>query len=252
MKIPDAILRQLLEQSELSPTEKIVCLTTAKCLPRSMNELSTKANVSKSTALEAGRKLAARRWMSFARTGRKVRPVALIPHEHQSKMVEDLETIYRLVRNRGEFLMKRYLDLRVWSDEYVDNARPEFLVNPATDEPLEYDRYYLSRVAFEFNGAQHHSTTQAFPDDKALKEMKARDLIKKALSDKAGVKLIIVTAEDLPPDAFDKLLPDDLPLNPVDKDGPYFKALVRICTAYAAKAATPGGAVQAAKAVGKK
>jgi hypothetical protein len=175
-------------------------------------------------------------------------PCGLIPYEHQAKMAEHLETVCRLVRNKGEFLMKRYLDLRVCSDEYVENARLEFLVNPTTDEPLEYDRYYLSRVAFEFNGTQHYITTQAHPDEKALKELKARDLIKKALSDKAGVKLIAVTAEDLPPDALDKLLPDDLPLGPLDKDGPYFKALVRICTAYASKAAALSGTAQAAKA----
>lgn len=252
MKIPDAVLRELLDQRELSPVAKIVWQTTTKCQPRSMNELSTKANVSRSAALVACRQLAGRKWMSFAKTGYRIRPVALIPHEYQVKMAEDFEAIYRLVRNRGEFLMRRYLDLRVWSDEYVDNARPEFLVNPTTDEPLEYDRYYMSKVAFEFNGPQHYGTTEMYPDDKAFREAKARDLIKKALSTNAGVKLITVRAEDLLPDAFERLIPVELPLNDVDKDGPYFKALVRACSAYVARAAALGGAVQAAKAAAKK
>jgi hypothetical protein len=182
--------------------------------------------------------------MSLVKTGNRIRPIALVPYQYQVKMAQDLEAVYGLVRNKGEFLMKRYLDLRINSDEFVDNARPEFLVNPMTDEPLEYDRYYMSRVAFEFNGPQHHGTTEAYPDEKALKEAKARDLFKKALSDKTGVKLITVTAEDLRPDVLGKLIPDDLPLNPIDEAGPHFKALVRICMAYAAKAARQTGVAQ--------
>jgi hypothetical protein len=34
--------------------------------------------------------------------------------------------------NKGEFLMKKYLDLLISSENCVDDARPQFLQNPMT------------------------------------------------------------------------------------------------------------------------
>ncbi|MEW6048508.1 MAG: hypothetical protein AB1609_18860 [Bacillota bacterium] len=48
--------------------------------------------------------------------------------------------------------MKCWLDLLVAGDDFVDNARPAFLGNPLSRDPLEFDRYYLDGVRFEFNG----------------------------------------------------------------------------------------------------
>jgi len=252
VKIPDTVLRALLAESGMSPIAKIVWQATAKCLPQSMNEVPATANVSESSAKKACRQLASRKWMSFVKTSYRTRPVARIPYEHQVKMAEDFEALYKLVRNRGEFLMKRYLDLRVSSDECVDNARFEFLINPETDEPLEYDRYYTNKVAFEFNGPQHHGPTEMYPDSQASKQTATRDLVKKALSRDANVNLVIVEAKDLVPDAFDKLLPVELALNDIDRDGPYFRAFARLCSAYVAKAAAGSGTAPATKAGGKK
>ncbi len=252
VKIPDTVLRALLAESELSPIAKIVWQATAKCLPQGMNEVPPAAGVSRSSAFKACRQLASYRWMSFVKTDYRVRPLARIPYEHQVKMAEDFEALYKLVRNRGEFLMKTYLDMRVLSDEYVDNARFGFLINPETDEPLEYDRYYTSKVAFEFNGPQHHGPTEMYPNTKASKETNTRDLVKKALSHDANVNLVTVEVEDLVPDAFDKLLPADLALNDIDRDGPYFRAFARLCSAYVAKAAAGGAAATATKATARK
>jgi len=252
VKIPQAVLRELFGHREFSVIDKVIYLVAAICLPNSLAELCAQARVSRSATLRACRHLARLGWMVLVKTGKRIRPVAVVPYQYQTKMAQDLERLYRLVGNKGEFLMKRYLDLRICSDEFIDNARPEFLVNPMTDELLEYDRYYMSRVAFEFNGPQHHSTTKAFPDEKALKKIKTRDLVKRALSDKAGVKLITITAQDLRPDALGRRIPDDLPLNPIDDGGPYFKALARICSAYADKATRPSDAEQPVKAGAKK
>jgi hypothetical protein len=93
-------------------------------------------------------------------------------------------------------------------------------------------------VAFEFNGWQHYGPTEKFPDEKELKEAQARDLIKKALSDDHGVKLVTVTAVHLVPAEFVKLLPADLPRNCVDEDGPYFTALANLCVGYKDRAGT--------------
>ena len=68
----------------------------------------------------------------------------------------------------GEALLKALLDLLVGETHYLDNARPSFLVNPLTQQLLEYDRYYPSRrVAIEFHGPQHDRATAVFPDEQA-------------------------------------------------------------------------------------
>jgi len=151
-------------------------------------------------------------------------------------MARMLEEAYGMAANRGEFLMKRYLDLRIASDEYVDNAHPGFLVNPGTGELLEYDRLYLQGVAFEFDGPQHYTPTRRFPDERDLRRTQSRDLIKAGISHRANVKLVKVTAEQLHPDILENLIPDSLPRRPVDTQGLYYQTLVGLCLAYAAKA----------------
>jgi hypothetical protein len=182
--------------------------------------------------------------MSLSRAGESTRPLALIPRLHQERMARFLEKIYDWVQDRGEFLMKCWLDLRVNCDEYVDNARPKFLANPMTGEPLEYDRLYGIGIAFEHHGAQHFGPTDEYPDAQAWKQLAARDLMKESLSVRAGIRLVVVPADKLRPGEFEKLLPADLPQNVVDEDGPYYKTLARICRAYSDKAAREGAARQ--------
>lgn len=118
-----------------------------------------------------------------------------MPGACQAEMAKDLDAAYSIVANRGEFLMRTYLDLRICDDRYVDHARPPFLTNPITQEPLEYDRYYLCGVAFEFNGPQHYRTTTRFADTETIRANQARDLIKKGLSQDSRVTLITITGE---------------------------------------------------------
>lgn len=64
--------------------------------------------------------------------------------------------VRRLPRARfdGEAIMREYLNVLVDSDEFPDNVRPGFLVNPYTGERMEFDRYYPPHVALEFQGPQ--------------------------------------------------------------------------------------------------
>ena len=45
--------------------------------------------------------------------------------------------------NKGEFLCKKRVELWIRDDTYVDNARPEFMTNPTSNEPMECDRIHL-------------------------------------------------------------------------------------------------------------
>jgi len=112
----------------------------------------------------------------------------------------------------GEAIMQEYLSLLVESRDFADNIRPGFLVNPLTQERLELDRFYRSKmVAFEFHGDQHEHVsgrfTQAEVDNQRL-----RDLIKAGLCLYEGIHLVIVHAEDLTLQAMSRKAGRCLPL----------------------------------------
>lgn len=68
----------------------------------------------------------------------------------QLELAKLLRRDYRCAQNKGEFLMKRRLDMRVRCDDFADNPRPGNMTNPLTKQPLELDRlYWKLRVAFE-------------------------------------------------------------------------------------------------------
>ena len=235
MRFPGFVLRELLGNTRLSLVDKAVCMLIAEFHPRCMCELATNAGTSRTPVTKACRNLTGEGWACLIEDSQKVRPVMQIPQSCQERMTRFLEAAFEVAGNKGEFLMKRCLDLWVRSDEFVENARPKFLINPRTGQPLEYDRYYLQKVAFEFNGIQHSETTEEYSDEKELGEVKARDLMKEALSRRYGVILVTVTSNDLDPAVFGRVVPPSLSTN-ASVDGPYMEALSRICKAYRAKA----------------
>ncbi|MDP2871823.1 MAG: hypothetical protein Q8P31_04720 [Bacillota bacterium] len=241
MLVPDVAARELLAEPGIGSVELAVYFVAWTSYPDCMTDLSRMVRAARSTTAHACAALEARGWLTLLADGKRVRPVALIPDRCQAHMVQSLETAYELAANRGEFLMKRYLDLRISSDEYVDNARPEFLCNPGTGELLEYDRLYLQGVAFEFNGPQHYVSTRRFPSERDLRQTQARDLIKCGASHKARVVLVEVTADELYLDILETLIPDQLPRRQVDVNGQYYRALAAMCAGYAAKARSGKG-----------
>ncbi|HYG58359.1 MAG TPA: ArsR family transcriptional regulator, partial [Symbiobacteriaceae bacterium] len=96
----------------------------------------------------------------------------------------------------GEAIMQEYLSLLIDSNQFTDNARPGFLVNPLTGERLELDRFYPPNVAFEFHGTQHDSATEKFTQQE-VDTQRLRDLIKAGICLYQGIHLVIIRAEDL-------------------------------------------------------
>lgn len=96
----------------------------------------------------------------------------------------------------GEALMREYLSLLIDSDLFEDDAAPGFLVNPRSQERLQFDRFYPPGVAFEFNGAQHYRATGRFTAEQVA-EQQERDCIKAGISGRCGVTLVVVHPEDL-------------------------------------------------------
>ena len=96
----------------------------------------------------------------------------------------------------GEALMQEYLSLLIDSEEFADNTRPGFLVNPRTDERLEFDRFYPPKVAFEFNGPHHDGETDQVTAAASVAQQE-RDLIKLGICARRGITLVVVHPEDL-------------------------------------------------------
>lgn len=118
--------------------------------------------------------------------------------EHKRSQAEATEAARRLKRAKfgGEAIMQEYLSLLIDSDQFTDNVRPGFLVNPQTRERLELDRFYPPNVGFEFNGAQHYYATGRFSQAEA-EAQHLRDLIKAGLCLYRGIHLVIIHPEDL-------------------------------------------------------
>jgi hypothetical protein len=74
-------------------------------------------------------------------------------------------------------------------------CRPDFLKNPVTGENLELDLYNEElNLGIEYNGVQHYKFNSFMHKDSndRFQNQQYRDLIKKDLCEKKGIKLITV------------------------------------------------------------
>jgi hypothetical protein len=133
----------------------------------------------------------------------------------------------------GEALMQEYLSLLIDSDQFTDNARPGFLVNPLTEERLELDRYYPPDVAFEFNGTQHYAATGQFTQEEANAQH-LRDLIKAGICLYRGIRLVIIHAEDLSAQGMLRKIGQQMPLRILAGKAPLIHFLDEAGKAYGA------------------
>lgn len=141
--------------------------------------------------------------------------------------------LFRRETFKGEALMKEMLSVLVDDTRFEDNARPGFLINPLTDERLEFDRWYFEAgTAFEFNGPQHERPTGIAPDIEAVRQQQARDLIKAALAAQRGITLITVLAHDLSFERLARLIGDRLPLREPEPADPVVQLLARESRSY--------------------
>jgi len=169
--------------------------------------------------------------------GHRLRYVLHDPRrEARERLVPAVQQRLEKAAYKGEALMREWLTALVDCDEYSDGVRPGFLQNPLSDQLMEYDRLYLSRVAFEFNGPQHYGPTAHYPDPGQAREQQARDAMKRGISLEHGVHLVIVTAEDLSFEGMRARIGDLLPLRDVDRDDPVVRYLESLSRAYRTKA----------------
>lgn len=162
-------------------------------------EMAALMQSSRNTVARALSELIEAEWVSAERASRleRIRFELTFPGLVRGLAAHD-EAQERLERGNfgGEALMREFLSLLIDSDQYDDDAVPGFLINPRTGAPLEFDRFYPPRVAFEFHGAQHDRPTKRFPRPVHVAQ-RERDLIILGLCQEKGVTLVVVRAEDL-------------------------------------------------------
>ncbi|HWI52861.1 MAG TPA: hypothetical protein VNT01_12055 [Symbiobacteriaceae bacterium] len=137
----------------------------------------------------------------------------------------------------GEAIMQEYLSLLIDSNQFTDNARPGFLINPQTGERLELDRYYQPhKVAFEFHGTQHERATARFTQA-MVDAQHQRDLVKAGICLYEGIHLVIIRADDLSLRGMTRRIGQCMPLRNVDGHELLIDLLEETSLTYRAEAA---------------
>lgn len=151
------------------------------------------------TVAEDTKQLVAAGWLELTQVNERAKIYFTLRNPHLIESKKMLRHVRRRVKRApflGEALMREYLSLIIDSDEFEDNAAPGFLVNPLTDERLQFDRFYPPNMAFEFNGPQHYGATERFSAEDAAQQ-RARDLMKTGICALREITLIVVHPEDL-------------------------------------------------------
>jgi hypothetical protein len=95
--------------------------------------------------------------------------------------------------SKGEKICKEFLEFIFQKD--FTKVRPDFLINPITNQPLEIDCYNDElKLAIEYNGKQHYEYNKMMHQNSqhSFQNQKYRDYIKSELCKKNGITLIIV------------------------------------------------------------
>lgn len=176
-------------------------------------QLSEATALCQPTLSRAVRELVRVGWLEIAQEHRRAPILFLLCDPVLDKGVAEMEIVRQRLdglKYLGEAIMREYLTLLVATTHFLDNATPEFLVNPMSDAHLQLDRFYPDKVAFEYNGPQHYHATAQYSEETVTRQ-RIRDLIKTGICAKEGITLVVIHAEDLTLDTMCKKIPALLP-----------------------------------------
>ncbi len=90
----------------------------------------------------------------------------------------------------------RYFVEKLLAPHPVAKVRPAWLRNPTTGRALEIDMFCADHpdgpVGVEYNGSLHYVLTELHRDERAFREQKRRDALKRRLCARHHVKLVVV------------------------------------------------------------
>ena len=112
--------------------------------------------------------------------------------------------------SKGERKCKEFVEFI--TGKKFDKIRPEFLTNPITGHALELDMYNEElRLAIEYNGSQHYRFNAMMHQNNRdrFQNQQYRDLLKKQMCEKHGIRLIevpyTVAENKIPEYLYDRL-----------------------------------------------
>jgi len=132
-----------------------------------------------------------------------------------------------MAQYKGERTLGAFFDwILAPSVNLLFNARPEFLTKADTKQRLELD-FLAPEYAWgsEYQGAQHQTPTQLYPDVEAFKLRKHRDRLKALLCEKHNIRLTEIDNHSLSLAKVLKAIPPDIPRRAYDPDGPFVQML---------------------------
>jgi hypothetical protein len=198
-------------------------------------QLAALSGMSHNAVKQAARQLHQTGWLGASRTN-KLSPIRFElqnPVEAEQKAEVEAAMLRLEEANfSAEAIMKEILRLVVADRYYINNARPSYLRNPYTGQELEIDCYFAPDVGVEYNGAQHYRTTERFHSETKLLRQVARDAMKAAICQQAGVTLITIREEDLTVAAITEKVRGMLPLRNLQAHGPLVEYLNKVCRTY--------------------
>lgn len=130
--------------------------------------------------------------------------MGIITKVYRMRLVD--KSISRIMSD-GEKLMKSFLDIILVGEQYIDNCRPEWLINDRTNKRMEIDRFYPElSLAFEYNGRQHYRFSEKYhKDENEFKEQQYRDLRKIHICQEKGIQLFVFGRKQLSKISISKL-----------------------------------------------
>lgn len=200
----------------------------------SMRATARESGMPYETFRSAARRLVATGWAYEVRLANGTAVIPWMPLEVEESFVTLLSRMRDGIQYRGEWLMRCLLDLLLRRPDYIDNARPEWLVTGDGSGRLELDRWYWSaNLAFEFQGPQHYrlGTPYTATADQLL-ERQRLDSIKAELCEAEGIQLISVYASDLSLERMEAKLCGTAPVVPLPAGSALVRFFERQCRAY--------------------
>lgn len=200
--------------------------------------LSQSTGLGPNTLKRAVKQLVDAGWLQVKQANRLSKMEFTLGSPQQFQSHEEVAAAQRRLNratNVGEAIMHEYLSLLIDSQQFTENARPGFLVNPLTGERLELDRYYPPNLAFEFHGAQHYGASTRFSQAEA-ETQRLRDLIKAGLCLYEGINLILIHNADLSLQGMSAKVGQRLPLRNLADHEPLIELLERASLSYQAVA----------------
>ncbi|HHT84486.1 MAG: MarR family transcriptional regulator [Bacillota bacterium] len=226
----------LIREKRLRPADLRLYMQISLTPGCSISELSRLTGYGRGAVRSQCNRLSSCGWVVIVQEGMRKVVYPTMPHEIQNEVAEQYKETIRFASRVGQTHMYEWLKIMVDAYPIMVDVRPRFLQNPETNEYMEYDCFLPApfNKAWEFHGHQHFGPTQMFPNKDALRKLQTRDHVKASLSQKYGIELVVVTAEDLSYEGMLAKTPADVPRKYVDPSDPYVLALESLCQEYAA------------------